>query len=330
LKLHGFVPIMRLNGTAATVRTSRSEMNHQEPRQESSSVPGPEAARGLRSVAVVATAEGAQRALTRAALLDLAPEARVDVLIQHGEERSGSLGARLGPAGERLKARLQAARGRLSLISLSADKDTTAAVERYCEQHRPELVIIAREPKGVLSRLLGSTPEKLARHGQVPILIVQLPAEHPYRRVLVGIDYSQASHGVLELALRMKAPGAEPVDVLHCYDTSYSLVMHQTGAHAGQLVSYYEKHLLEAEATLRDFLKPTLAGGANLHLLVKSGDPRAELEAAAREQGTELLVVGKHARQGLGHTLLGSVAESSLRRAECDVLIVPQAAPTWH
>ena len=304
-------------------------MNHQEPRQDPSSAL-PVVPQGLRSMAVVATTEGAQRALARAALMRLAPGARVDVLMTHGVERPGPLGGRLGPSGERLAARLQAEKGHLSLINLSADEDMTAAVERYSEQHRPELVIIAREHKGVLPRLLGSIPEKLARHGRVPVLIVQLPAERPYRRVLVGVDYSQVSHAALALALRMKEPGAEPVDVLHCYDTSYSLVMHLAGAPTGQLVSYYKKNLLEAEATLRDFLKPHLGGGAHLHLLLKSEDPRAELEKAAREQGTELLVMGKHSRQGLGHTLLGSVAESCLRRVECDVLIVPHAKPTLH
>jgi nucleotide-binding universal stress UspA family protein len=281
-------------------------------------------------VAVVASTENAQLALARAALLPLAPEARVDVLFKHGADRSGGLSTRLGPSGEHLAARLQAARGRLSLISLSADENTTGAVERYCAQHRPELVIIEREPKGGLHRLLGSTPEKLARHGHFPILIVQRPAERPYQRVMVGIDYSQVSHDALELALRLKEPGTEPVDVIHFYDTSYSLVMHQAGAPAEKLVSYYKKMHLEAEATLRDFLKPRLEGRANLHLLLKSGDPHAELEEAAREQGSELLVMGKHAKQGLGHTLLGSVAEACLRRAGCDVLIVPEAKPAWH
>jgi len=305
-------------------------MNYQEPRQDSYSATWPEASTGLRSVAVVVTTKDARLVLARAALLPLAPGARVDILMKHGADSSGSLGATLGPSGERLAARLQAVRGRLSLVNLSADQEMTTAVERYSEQHRPQLVIIEREPKGGLHLLLSSTPEKLARHGQLPVLIVRLPAERPYQHVMVGVDYSQVSHDALELALRMKEPGTGRVDVIHLYDTSYALVMHQVGAPAGKLVSYYRKRLHEAEATLRDFLKPHLEGGANLHLLLRSGDPHAELEEAAREQGSELLVLGKHAKQGLGHTLVGSVAEASVRRVQCDILIVPEAKRAWH
>ena len=304
-------------------------MNHQEPRQDSISVVRPVAARGLSSVAVVAEAEEAQRALERAALLNLAPEARVAILIRHGEGSPGPLGARLGPSGERLAARVQATGGHLSLISLTEDEDMTAAVERGREQHRPELVIIAREPRGLLARLFGAAPEKLARHGHVPILLTQLPAKHPYRRVLVGIDYSEASHQALEMALRLKGPGPEALDVLHCHDTGYALVMHQAGASAHQMVDYYRDEQVQAEATLRGFLRPYLDGGANLHPLVKSGDPRVELEGTAHERGAELLVVGKRGNHGLGHTLMG-VSEASMRRAGCDVLIVPHTDPTRH
>jgi nucleotide-binding universal stress UspA family protein len=305
-------------------------MNHQELRQESSSAKRPAASQGLRSLVVVAESRDAQRALNRAALLGLAPEAHVAILMQHVTGLSGSMEARLGPSGERLAAQLQATGGHLSLISLSAHEDMTAAVERYSEQHRPELVLIAREPKGLLARMIGATPEKLARHGQVPILITQLPAQHPYRHILVGIDYSEVSHGALELALRLKGPHAETVDVVHCYDASYALVMHQTDASSDQLAAYYAERHNQAEAKLRDFLRPHLGDGVDLHPLVRAGDPRVELEEAAREEGAELLVVGKRAKQGLGHTLLGSVAEANLRRAGCDVLVVPQARPARH
>lgn len=299
-------------------------MNHQEPRQDFISVKRPAAPEGLRGVAVIAEAGDARRALARAALLNLAPEARVAVLMKHGPEQPGPVADRLGPAGELLAARLQRVGGHLSLISLSEGEDTAQAVASYNEQHRPELVIIAHQPKGLLASLLGSMPEKLARQGHVPVLFTQLPAQRPYRRVLVGIDYSRVCHSALALALRLKEPGSGPVDVLNCYDSGYALVLHQTGAAAEQLVDYYARQHAKAETALRAFLQPHLAQAADLRLMVRSGDPRAELEEAERELGTELLVVGRHTKQGLGYTLLGSVAEASLRRARCDVLVVPE------
>jgi len=45
-----------------------------------------------------------------------------------------------------------------------------------------------------------------------------------------------------------------------------------------------------------------------------------------------MIVMGSHGRSGLGRLLMGSVAESVLRRAECPVLIVktPHAASSTH
>ena len=297
--------------------------HHQEPHQEFSPVTRPRSFQGLRSMAVLVEAGNAWCALKRASLLHLAPEAHVAILMRQGADLTGS---DLAPSEARLAARLQAVGGRLSRIGLSTDDDVVAAFSRYREQDGPELVIIAREPRGVIARLLGDTPEKLARHGRAPVLVTRLPAREPYRRVLVGIDYSEVSREALELALRLTKPEAGTLDVLHCHDTSYALVLHQSGASAEQLTAYYRRMYTEAEVKLRAFLGRYLEHGADLHPLVRAGDPRAELEHAAREQGTELLVIGKRARQGLGHALLGSVAEACLRRAGCDVLVVPQAA----
>ena len=39
--------------------------------------------------------------------------------------------------------------------------------------------------------------------------------------------------------------------------------------------------------------------------------------------GAELIVIGTHSRTGIDHLLMGSVAESVARKANCPVLIVP-------
>ena len=46
----------------------------------------------------------------------------------------------------------------------------------------------------------------------------------------------------------------------------------------------------------------------------------------AEATGADLIVVGTHARRGLGHLLLGSVAAETLRRSDVPVLTVPERA----
>jgi nucleotide-binding universal stress UspA family protein len=56
-------------------------------------------------------------------------------------------------------------------------------------------------------------------------------------------------------------------------------------------------------------------------ILVRRGSPVDVVNEVATAHGAELLVVGTHARRGLSHMLLGSVAERLVRSAPCPVLV---------
>ena len=59
---------------------------------------------------------------------------------------------------------------------------------------------------------------------------------------------------------------------------------------------------------------------------VEVGVPFVEIVRAARESGTDLIVMGSHGRTGLEHLLIGSVAERVVRKAPCSVLVVRDKA----
>ena len=53
------------------------------------------------------------------------------------------------------------------------------------------------------------------------------------------------------------------------------------------------------------------------------GDPKSKItDVYAKEWKADLIVLGSHGRKGLGRFLMGSVAESVARHAECSVEIV--------
>lgn len=309
-------------------------MNPQEPQQEFHSRVTAPASSGLSGVLVVTQGSRTRHVLERAARLPLAPGAQVVVLRQARPALVPRRGSASAGSADRLETRLEeharAAGGQLSLVESSAGEDLLAAMARYRERYQPELVLLAREPRSLRSRLFGAFPEKLARHSEVPVLVAELMPKHSYEHVLVGTDFSEASRAALELALRMTTPGTGTVDVLHSYDTGYALTLHMTNASAAQLLEYYQQRLAEAEQAMRAFLAPYQQAPVVLRSLLTREDPRLALHQAACRKDMELLVVGKHrhAPEGLGHALLGSVAESCMRRACYDVLVVP--GPTPH
>jgi nucleotide-binding universal stress UspA family protein len=280
----------------------------------------PTAPAGLRDVLVVEPARCKRQSLERVALLPLAPEARITVLkrgrLPQAARGEGHVADSAGAPAPPLEVG-----ARLSFLGEAPDEDILGEVER----HEPELIVVAREPRSLRDRLFGSFPEWLARHSRVPVLVTELAARHRYQRILVGTDFSEVSRAALKLALRMALPGSGRVDVLHSYDTGYALTLHMTTASAQQLLAYYQQRYAEAERAMHDFLAPYHGAPVALDSVLTREDPRLALHRTASRQGVELLVVGKHRDTGIGHALLGSVAEACLRRSHYDVLVVPGA-----
>jgi nucleotide-binding universal stress UspA family protein len=74
----------------------------------------------------------------------------------------------------------------------------------------------------------------------------------------------------------------------------------------------------EAEKKLRNM--EALAHGVRVESQVMEGDPVDMILLAADETHSDVIVMGTHGRTALARLLLGSVAESVLRKAPCPVL----------
>ena len=77
----------------------------------------------------------------------------------------------------------------------------------------------------------------------------------------------------------------------------------------------------EARA-LAPLAKRARTAGVHCRLVVRQGNAADEILEAARETGAGRIVIGTHAPGHIGKLLIGSVAESVLRRAHVPVLIV--------
>ena len=55
---------------------------------------------------------------------------------------------------------------------------------------------------------------------------------------------------------------------------------------------------------------------------MRVGVPSDELTQVASDKNADLVVVGTHGRTGLSRILLGSVAEATVRKAACPVLVI--------
>lgn len=79
-------------------------------------------------------------------------------------------------------------------------------------------------------------------------------------------------------------------------------------------------------ARLDAFLAPVEEGGVTVRSFLAGGDPPAEILRRSQAHPFDWIVMGTHGRQGLERLVLGSVAETVLRRSTVPVLTVRDTA----
>ena len=138
-----------------------------------------------------------------------------------------------------------------------------------------------------------------------------------FQRVLVPLDFSAHTARLLEIAAGLVAPGGS-LRLLHVVELTPPVV---EGAFVGY-ANPQDIRVIHRESQQRlETLAHGCVGVAVEAEVVEGSAAQAILEAAERMKA-DLVVIGTHGRRGLGHLLLGSVAEKVVRRAPCPVLSV--------
>jgi len=135
--------------------------------------------------------------------------------------------------------------------------------------------------------------------------------------VLIAYDFSEASHKPLHHAIAIARHFEAK---LHLAYVVSSIGYRIAGPEASQLASEgSQRDVRQLEA---DLLKSGALSGLQYELILREGDVWEQLECIIREKHVDAVVVGTHARAGLGRLALGSVAEQVFRQANCLVLTV--------
>jgi universal stress protein A len=142
----------------------------------------------------------------------------------------------------------------------------------------------------------------------------------PFRKILVPVDFSAHSEQVVRLAAGVAQLDDGALEILHVHDpVAYPLpsgYVLYTAQQLGALLDGYQQRL----HGMKELAHASGATAVETHL--RQGIAYADICQFAREGAFDLIVMGTHGRTGLGHLLLGSVAERVLRRAPCPVLTV--------
>jgi nucleotide-binding universal stress UspA family protein len=164
--------------------------------------------------------------------------------------------------------------------------------------------------------LVGSVSQHLARHATCPVAVVRPAHAADARRIVVGVDGSQASSKALEHACRRAERTGESVTAIHAW--------HEHAPSTDVWSS--EPRALDSLSRRQALLAERVAGVRTDHpdvVLEPEAVPVAPVRCLAdASRSASLLVVGSHGLGFFGGLLLGSVSQGVLHRAQCPVVVV--------
>ncbi|MGK7870186.1 universal stress protein [Falsiroseomonas sp. E2-1-a20] len=285
-------------------------------------------ARRRRLLAATDLSARSDRALGRAALLAQASGAELILLHAVNDDQPRSL-----IAAERREALpvLQAQAAALPPLAacrpVLEDGDPFEAILRIAEAEAVDLLILGAPRRRLLRDIfIGTTMERVLRHGHRPLLVVRAPPAAPYRHLLAAVDLSAHAARALRAAVDLGLTEGAELTVLHAFETPGMSAMAMADVPEDAVAAHRSAAAREAAAALESFVDG-LGLPRRPETCVVAGRPATVIKEWADRLRPDLLVLGTSGATGLRRAVLGSVAAELLAEATCDALVVPPEAP---
>jgi nucleotide-binding universal stress UspA family protein len=138
------------------------------------------------------------------------------------------------------------------------------------------------------------------------------------RRILVPTDFSDSARQALEWGIALAREFKAELVLLHVVENL--TVGYASDLFPVPMAEVYEEIASYARAELKKLGEEVRAQGVTVTERLAQGTPSAEIIRFAKEEPTDLIVVGSHGKGLLDHALFGSTTERVVRKASCPVL----------
>ena len=193
-------------------------------------------------------------------------------------------------------------------------------VIKAAQKEEADLIVIGRSHKGVLENLYsGSDVTELLRRAAIPVLVYKHLSEtaisvaKPFEKPLLAIDWSPASMKAVGYLKQLKDVVRE-ISIVHVASEK-----DLTGSSAMAI----QKTRKQARAKLAEICAIFEAEGirAREHLYI--GEPEEEIEKAARDCQSTMIVLGSSAKNAWVEKWLGSTPQTIAEKSVYPTLLIP-------
>jgi nucleotide-binding universal stress UspA family protein len=148
------------------------------------------------------------------------------------------------------------------------------------------------------------------------------------RSILAPTDFSEHAAAALRYAAGLAERLGAALHLLHVLPDAVPMAPDLVAGAPDLVIApalppeYYRDTEAESLEALGRVLDPSWGLVPSVETAVRRGDSVEEIIAYAAGLRIDLIVIATHGRTGLGHVLLGSVAERIVREAPCPVLTI--------
>lgn len=273
-----------------------------------------------------------QSALQWAELLDatvhlLAVQVTNDNPFAPAEQRSGPL--------ERLRTRLKS-RTQSDMAESGYDPGSVAvkhevqrgeaagpAIVRYAKRAGIDLIMMGTTGRrGMTRAFMGSVAEEVVRTAPCPVCTVRagndMPAPERPRRLVIPVDFSEPSRMALAYGVRLAKRFNTSIALLHAIENPSVPLVYGSSTPVDPPAGLGER----VEAGLLNWFQEVTPEGIETpahEVLIRTSAPGKAIRQEASRKG-DVVLMATEGRTGMERMVLGSVAESVLRRTEGPVV----------
>lgn len=150
---------------------------------------------------------------------------------------------------------------------------------------------------------------------KVLILLEERNMDFSYNRILVAVDGSEYAEHTFRKGVELAKRNQAELHIIHVFDfryypSDYSALMKRAEDDGNRMLNRYKEEAEQHE------------GIKTVETILKKGSPKVLVGKTAEEIEADLILVGASGLYAVEQILLGSVTESIIRHAKCDVLVV--------
>ena len=211
-----------------------------------------------------------------------------------------------------------------AVVHVEMGQPWKVVVEKARDLKADLIIVGTHKNRGIAELFAGTTLERVAKYSETPVLLVLDPVTGPYRKAIVGVDFSPMAQRTTEIAARV-APVAD-LTLVHAYHISFKALTMPTDA-TGDIPKKHRDNIERPlTAEMARFTELLDLDERRTTLRLREGGATSALEQEVMRSRADLLALGVHARSTLLAGILGSTATDAMSSPPCDVLLVPAAS----